>query len=249
MFNEAVESGSTVLMYNNVIVNKQSGGMVTNWLTGNTSSFSGTGYVFNNVFYLNAAGNYLNIGPHAGSFGTWNFFNNTLECGIDSSTGVCGSGATPLTGTFNFNNNHFITSTTPAISCPGGATCNNGGANLTQSVSTANGQGYTSSQTYAFSPANSSGGTVGTGTNEQAICTAIGSATVNGLPNAAAWAQAACQSDTAYACSYNTSNHTLSCPNRTPNARPVSGAWDIGAFLYSTQNPPNPPTGLSAVVN
>ena len=32
------------------------------------------------------------------------------------------------------------------------------------------------------------------------------------------------------------------------NARPTSGAWDIGAFQFSTSNAPAPPTGLGAVV-
>ena len=35
---------------------------------------------------------------------------------------------------------------------------------------------------------------------------------------------------------------------RTPLARPSSGAWDIGAYQYSSDPPPAPPTSLTAVV-
>ena len=35
---------------------------------------------------------------------------------------------------------------------------------------------------------------------------------------------------------------------RTPIGRPSSGAWDIGAFEYAISSAPNPPSGLSAVV-
>lgn len=36
---------------------------------------------------------------------------------------------------------------------------------------------------------------------------------------------------------------------RTSSARPQTGPWDIGAYLYGSANPPNPPTGLTAIVN
>jgi hypothetical protein len=65
-------------------------------------------------------------------------------------------------------------------------------------------------------------------------------------------AAAVCQNDTRYACSYNTTNHMVTCPARTVNTRPGNGGgnWDIGTYEYnSNSNPPNPPTGLTAIVN
>jgi hypothetical protein len=60
----------------------------------------------------------------------------------------------------------------------------------------------------------------------------------------------ACQNSNGYACSYNTSNHTVSCPIKTLVARPASTGWDIGAYQYNAGDPPpNPPTALTAVVH
>jgi hypothetical protein len=39
------------------------------------------------------------------------------------------------------------------------------------------------------------------------------------------------------------------CSDANGNPRPTSGAWDAGAYSYNTDPPPNPPTGLTAVVN
>ena len=45
-------------------------------------------------------------------------------------------------------------------------------------------------------------------------------------------------------------NDTTKGNTRTPSARPQTGPWDIGAYLYGSGDPPpNPPTGLSAIVN
>ena len=43
-------------------------------------------------------------------------------------------------------------------------------------------------------------------------------------------------------------NDTTKGNTRTPMARPQSGPWDIGAYLYGS-GAPAPPTGLSAIVN
>ncbi len=237
----------TELVYNNVITGLPSGGMVKLWL----NQFASTGatlYAFNNVIFNNAPGNYINLGGHgAVNNGTWYFFNNTVECGTDSDlptgAGGCGNdngGTSGETFTLYEGNNHFIKGdTTAAFSCTYGTCASILNADVVQTLTTANGQGYNdTTETHAFSPANASGSTVGAGANAQSICT-----TIAGL-NAAAGA--ACQDDTGYACSYNMSNHTVSCPDRTANARPPSGAWDIGAYQYG--DPPNPPTGLTAVV-
>ena len=80
-------------------------------------------------------------------------------------------------------------------------------------------------QAIAFSPAGT-GATSGVGTNLESTCSAIGQ-----LNSAAG---TACQSSTGYACSYNTSNHTVSCPAMGLAGRPGSGAWDVGAFQGAT---------------
>src|SRR6185437_4772874 len=87
---------------------------------------------------------------------------------------------------------------------------------MSHAIATTN--GYTSSQLFAYSPVSATAPTVGTGTNRQSYCNALSSA---GLTDAAT----ACQSDTGYACSYNTSDHTMNCPTRSATARPT-GAWD-----------------------
>ena len=114
---------------------------------------------------------------------------------------------------------------------------------MLMSNATATKDGYTSTETSAYSPTSGGSPTVGAGTNQySAYCGALNTA---GLTAAAA----ACQSDTAYACTYDSANHTVSCPAQTVTARPPSSAWDIGAWEYNTQDPPpNAPTGLTAIV-
>jgi hypothetical protein len=240
-----ITNGDTELIYNNLIAGTTaSGGITKLWLSGNDSNTS-TGYAFNNVIYDNASGNMVNLAGHdAVNYGAWYLFNNTVECGTDSSpgtgTGACGNdsgGTSGMTFVLYAINNHFIKGDTTAP-----LTCTYSDCTfttqLTQTLTAANSQGYTSTETYAFSPASANGSTVGAGTNEQSICAAIAS-----LNSAAG---TACQKTTGYACTYNTSNHTVSCPNDTELTRPISPtAWDIGAYQFSSLQPP---TGLDAVV-
>jgi hypothetical protein len=95
---------------------------------------------------------------------------------------------------------------------------------------TAASDGYTASESFDYSPTAANSPTVGVGTNEQAYCNALqtAAATDPTLSDAAT----ACRSDTHYACAYDTSNHTVICPARTPNVRPSSGTWDVGAYQY-----------------
>jgi hypothetical protein len=261
IFNFGPDNGATsMFIYNNVITHVQlPGGGGGLWLSGLVAN-TATGYAFNNVMYNNDSGFSLDLAGHdAVNYGAWYFFNNTMECGTDSSlstgAGSCGNdsgGTSGMTFVFHAINNHFIKGdTTAPIGCTY-STCTFT-TQLTQTLSAANSQGYndnnppslpTSDTYFAFSPASgctsSTCSTVQAGTNEQSLCTTIARLNVA--------AGTACQSDTGYACTYNTSNHTLSCPDRTENTRPQSGAWDIGAYLYNGDPPPNPPTGLTAVV-
>jgi len=247
LFNFGPYSGNTIIMYNNVVRHTTGcSGCVNMWYDGNTGvSSSLVSYGFNNVLFDFNPSNIMISGGHpAGPWGTYHWFNNTIECGTDTNLigAACfGNGETGNTLTVKSTNDHAISSVNGSTGCSiNGGACSSVTTDLLQSLSTANGQGYTSSQTYAFSPTSGSNATVGTGTNNQALCT-----TISAINPAAG---SACQSDTTYAVAYNTTNHTVT-PARTPNARPSSGVWDIGAYQYGgTTGGPNPPTNLTAVV-
>jgi hypothetical protein len=240
--------------YNNVFINPapddNQGGIVIQL----APKASYTSYFFNNVI-TNGPPYQQNeivcadplVGSGSGSACT--IFNNTAEGGADTGPP---SGAIVRAGTFNghigpsainFLNNHAITSSTTLVTT---SDCSNSPCTVTlttdvqQGKSTANGQGYTLVQTYAFSPTSGSGATVGAGTNETSLC-----ATISAIN---ATAGAACLSDTTYGVVYDTTTHSVTGLARTPIARPSSGAWDVGAYQYAASQAPNPPTGLTAVI-
>lgn len=235
--------GSTALIYNNVITQVPSGGMGQLWIM--QASPSATAYVFNNVEFNTAVGNNVNVCQLAGTCGPIWIFNNTFQCGNNSTTGDCMGGTSGATQTVHWINNHCITSTVCVSASWSGLTVSYGTSDpFQQTVATASSQGYTSGSTYAFQPTNRTGGTVGAGVNEQALCT-----TIAGI-NAAAGA--ACQSDTTYAGSYNATSHTISFPARTVVARPATAAFDIGAFQQGNTyyvDPVNGSTRYDAVKN
>jgi hypothetical protein len=230
--------------YNNVVRHLWRGGLDCGEVAFAETPHS-TDYIFNNLQYDNPCGgiNYWNLwGSASGGDNGWtaNVFNNTF---IVSANTPHLAGAPP-DGTVNFYNNHCETpSGGTQQDCSSYQGTENYSTNLNQSTATDASRGYTASETFAYSPANSGGATVGLGTNRQSFCTALSAA---GLSDAAI----ACQSDTGYACSYNTTTRTVTCPARTPVVRPASTAWDIGAYQFSGSSgaAPNPPTGLSAVV-
>jgi hypothetical protein len=234
IFIQSALGGAGVSAYNNVIdnLNGCSGGS-TLWIIGNDSCAGCTSYVYNNAIYDTSVGfdsQGVAIGGHAstGNIGTVYVYNNTIEPG-----GSCmGSGDTggSILATVHYANNHCITS--EGICLNTAVTCVNDGTNLFQSLAAANSAGYNDAQTYAFSPTSSGSPTVGKGTDYASMCS--GSA-------------AALCSDTTYA-TYNTTNHTVAM--RTVVPRPSSGAWDIGAYQYSSSQAqaPQPPVGLQATV-
>lgn len=239
-------------LYNNVITgtggavcNPNCGGIVKLWLDQYNAPPSNIGYAFNNVIYNNSSGNVINQGHGTAgqTYWTWNFFNNTVECGADADTGPCVSAASAAStsiAAFNSINNHYISDVNPIV-CAGGYSC----PEITdkwQTVSAAKAQGYTSTSVFAFEPTSASGSTVNSGTNRLALCAVI--------KNLDAAAGAACQNDTGYSCSYSTSSHAVTCPERADAARPSTAAWDIGAFQYSSSQGQTvqPPTNLAAVV-
>jgi len=239
--------------YNNVITNVNAG--LALWLAPNPGY---TVTAWNNVIYAIHDNQVLDLGPpvysptycSAGSTGNdyclaagnYIFENNTVECGDDTTQydvctdniGAIGSGS--VANSVLFQNNYFVALNT-ATGCATGngsaTSCTFAASNVVQTLSTANGQGYNSSQTYAFSPTQSSNSTVGAGTNLTSSC----SGSLSSL----------C-SDTTYACTDGSGNQP-SCPARTTNSRPTTGAWDSGAYEFSSSGGTvAPPTALSAVV-
>jgi len=195
-----------------------------------------TGYVFNNVIYdistqqPSASQSVVNNGcepdPERTTLclnaGTVYFINNTVESGPDSAPNLSGFSINPATTAVYIYNNHVITSvTTPnsgVWSASSGSPTVTASDNLVQSKATANGQGYTSAQTYPFSPTDGTDGTVAVGSDKTALC----SGDMAGL----------C-STSGVGVAYNATAHTVSYPLLTQTTRPDGSAWDIGAYDFS----------------
>jgi hypothetical protein len=249
------ESGNSQLIYSNVVaMGTACPGGVNMWFNGNAGSNSNwVGYGFGNVFYNTSGGNLVNFGNHgAANYGTYYFVNNTVDCSNGGCGGYPSSG--PYWSIYD-QNNHVIGGSYLPLTPPSGGNvigpCSYGagtGCNdLKQSESTANGQGYTSTETSPYSPASgctsSTCSTVQNGTN-------LASAVCSGLQSINTDAYNACMKSGSAGCIYNTTNHTLTCPNHAANARPASGAWDIGAYQFSSaqSQTPGPPTNLQYTV-
>jgi hypothetical protein len=185
---------------------------------GQTITLNGTNCT---VLTVNSATG-ITLTASCGSSGAWSAFGTTASNGIpiDGTAATPGHtcGGVPCYTAVNIDNEHFITANSVSTSCTntGGAVCNLGAHNITQSVSTANGQGYTIAETYAFSPTAGGNSTVGAGLNYTS-----------------SWPGGQSTSDTGYAITYNTSSHSTTSPARIPNARPSSAAWDSGAYFFN----------------
>jgi len=227
--------------YNNVFRHIEtyvtSGGGVAFWLSPPTSST--TDYFFNNVVYDVGALEYFNTGGTAGNNaqGKYAVFNNTFQTNASQPILRCelySNGSVIDTNNLYIDNQSYILGPCSTLTST---------TSLLLSNSTATRDGYTASESFAYAPTLSTAPTVGAGTNEGSVngafCSELSSA---GLSDAAS----ACLSDTRYACSYNASNHTVSCPSRTVVARSVSAAWDIGAYLSASGGTPQPPGSVQA---
>jgi len=243
---------ATAAIYNNLfrhVANLlSSSGPVFLWLGPQTGV---TDYIFNNVAYDVGAVEYFNMGGVGltTNNGSYTLFNNTWQSNVNQPILRCNG--SPV-GTVLDTNEHFIDDGGPylgpsgqssTIGCTGGS-----GTTLTSLLMTnakATSDGYTSSQTYSYSPATSGSPTVGVGTSEQSSYCSTLSGSSDSLIQAAG---TACQSDTTYACTYNLTAHAISCPARTIVARSTS--WGIGAYQsFGVQaGAPTPPSDLTVAV-
>lgn len=211
--------GQNATFYNNVFRHIGPGAL-TVWLAPDGNY---TAYFFNNVIYDTQNTNVLDLATSLGNgTGTDILWNNTVECGINSGPpdGVCAAGIASGAKAVTLQNNHFITNAGSYWSTNGPTPTTT--TNLLQTLSTANGQGYSMSETYAFSPTAPypTDSTPGEGTSAASLCSAAGvSLTV-------------CANDTTYGVAYNTTNHTVTSPGRT--TVPWKSPPDIGAYSYGT---------------
>ncbi|MDE3199597.1 MAG: hypothetical protein KGN79_01650 [Acidobacteriota bacterium] len=235
--------------YNNVITNVSAGLAI--WIAPNPGY---TAYLWNNLIYAVHDNQILDLtapvynptycsqGASSNNYckatGSFVLWNNTVQCGDDTTQYDCQAGVGTASGqgsvvtALTMQNNHFIDLTGAAASCAtgsGGPTlCVSVTPNTSQTQATANGQGYSSTETYAFSPTSSSGATVGAGTN---------------LTTSATGNLATLASDTTYACTDGNGNQP-SCPARAAIGRASAGAWNAGAYQSFA---PAPPVNLSNV--
>lgn len=210
-----INYSKNVTVYNNIFRHIGSGSL-TVWLAPDSGS---TAYFFNNVVYDTDVTNVIDLAASlSGSTGSDVLWNNTIECGPDSNPNVvCAAGINSAVKSVILQNNLFITNS--------GSFWNSGGVtpslgnNILMTKTTATSQGYTSSETYAFSPsaAYPTDATPGQGSSAAALCAASG--------------VSACNSDTTYGVAYNATNHTVSSPGRTANG--WSSPPDVGAYSYS----------------
>jgi hypothetical protein len=219
-------TSATAYIYNNYITNMGSNANATAiYPNPGTSGVKSTVtyYVFNNIVGGGGSDIADEIDPYNGSGLTMNIYdwNNTYHV---QTGGTCVNVVSRSGLSLNIADVRNL----HCISDSGGTSFNSSGAShpassnlLLQSVSTANGQGYTAAGGWA--PTSSSGSTVGQGTN----------LTTN------------CSGSLATLCSDSTAGDS-----RTPKTRPPSGsAWDIGAYQFVGGTGPSPANGLVGIVH
>ena len=224
------DATGTNAVYNNVLRNIATdsgscpiGSMVGLWFLPPVGS---TTYEFNNVLYNTPSTNileYINISNHSNNTGTQIYFNNTLE---DSQTSTMFGACFGATNPYTAANNHYIYDQAN----PYDSSCSSQQTTITNKLmthSSATSNGYTAGQTYAYSPTSSGSPTVGFGTNF--FGTYCATLTSSGPPGSGT----ACGFDTTYGVGYNATTHSVIYPVRTAVGRPVSAAWDVGAYQYS----------------
>lgn len=215
---EEIGQDGTMNIYNNVLVNMTA---VSAFLGG----FPYTTNFWNNVVLPGANGNSIQLEGRNSSWGGL-FANNTV---YDSKSQSCFIAVGSNIG-ITLANNHCISGNGLSTNSYSSQT------NLVQSPSQATANSaphydqYSSAASNLFSPTAASNSTVGAGTN-------LTSSWPSGFPT----------TDTTYACKVSTTFQVV-CPARTPNARPATGAWDVGAYEFGNTVMPAAPINLTGVV-
>jgi hypothetical protein len=217
---------STNYFYNNVWHDCTAVGILTQGAA--SSSGIEKDYLWNNVAYVGSVSGppipfqFDSVSTSNGSSEV-HAWNNTIDAG---SGGVCmrtvGRGNGNF-GALDIRNNHCISDVGTISLGPSGNTYLNTN-NVLMSTATAASQGYTSSEIYAYSPTAATDGTVGAGIN---------------LANLVSSVFSTLSTDTSYG------------GIRLSKSRPSIGAWDAGAYEFSssgTSGAPAPPTNLKVLV-
>jgi hypothetical protein len=198
---------SNYYIYNNVIHDTPLG--CETMFVGNPGE---TDYIWNNVAY-NLSGNM----PEFDSSTALYFWNNTIAPPSEDPCLKQGR-TTDSTTTVQIINNHCITNYGSVYYQPGTVTNPSQNNNVLQTLSAAATDGYSTSSNYAYDPTLGSGATVGTGANLSSECSGLISSLC---------------SSTGYSCNWIVATESVSCPAIMPSARPSSGTWDVGAYVYS----------------
>jgi hypothetical protein len=255
VFESITDVPGGILVYNNLFANNgsQSSGACNVGIQFSPQPGS-TSYGFNNVWANGYDCNDTGLAatptsPPGG--GTVALFNNTVECGTDSIGPnwpcllIGDPGSSCPTGTLQ--GNHWITSA--AAPATGKGSCSSGGtftssAQTIKTLTQAKAGGYSLTRTYPFAPTSGSGYTVGAGISAStlsSLCSAISAMDSS--------AGTACLSDTSAGVAIDTTTHTVTGLLRTPIVRYTTGTEDAGAYQFSSSaTPPNPPSGLAAIV-
>jgi len=223
------ESAATNTVYNNVV--RHNTAAVVGWLNP-----SQTDYFFNNIYYDNggSGAQIVDVDPTGGGTSLY-IWNNTF---LGGTVGANGSWEGKLQG------NIFCDSS--AIGSPVSS-----GSEINWTTAQCYNAGYISSASdsadvIAPTSSNCNGVTpcaAGYAANQTLTCSTYPSlCTAYTAPGSAL-----------LGVGYNSGSHAVIYPNYNGGPRLTSGSWDAGAYLYagagSGGNSPNPPSGLSAVVN
>jgi hypothetical protein len=205
-----------LLFYNNVVRHTIAG--VNIWL--NPQGGCAPSYAWNNVTYDTTNGNVFNVGGAGvgNPTGTAHIYNNTLQCGRESTPAHVCSGCSEGT-TCIYKNNHFITDNTASVH---GGTAEN---IFDHPRAEAHASGSTSAKTFAYSPGSDGGENL----------SQISTGNLIGLSRS-----------TSYGVIYNQSSHTVADQESISIPRPLSGPWNRGAYQTSNDNQlPIAPKGLA----
>jgi hypothetical protein len=239
--------------YNNLIHDQTPSGGCEVLQVGNPGEID---YIWNNIWYNNNSnGSNQPDLPQGGNNSDSFYFWNNVIVNTGSSCISVGTNGNKWSNAFVAENNLCLTAGTPSGAYNGlidnavtGASTITVQNNIVESQAAAASQMLTSNTRYVYSPQS------GNCNNISANC--INGAGIN-LTSLCTGPLAGVCTDTAYSCVQQTVNGVVEsvCNQRTPVARPTSGAWDVGAYSYSsgtggggTATKPNPPTGLTAAV-